>query len=115
MKFKRYCKTLELKDDQELIRKYIEAHRPEAVWPEIAQGMREVGIVDMEIYAHGNRLFMIMETEPDFDHDKAMRELAGKPRQQEWEAYMSQFQKAPEDASAAAKWQLMDRIYKMEE
>ena len=25
----------------------------------------------MEIYLHGNRLFMIMETVPDFDHDKA--------------------------------------------
>jgi L-rhamnose mutarotase len=45
--------------------------------------MREVGIVDMEIYMYGKRLFMIMGTIPDFDHDAAMQELAGKHGQSE--------------------------------
>lgn len=115
MKYKRFCKALKLKDDSLLIQKYKRVHAPGAVWPEITRGMREVGIIDMEIYLLGNQLFMIMDTAPDFDHDKAMLELANKPRQSEWETYVSQFQKTSADASADEKWQLMERIYKLDE
>lgn len=111
---KRYCKTLRLKDDKALIAKYKEVHAPGAAWPEITEGMRQVGILDMEIYLHGTTLFMIMETVPDFDHDAAMKKLGTLPRQQEWEAYVSQFQRASSDAGAADKWVLMKRIYKMD-
>ena len=110
--YKRYCKTLTLRDDPELIRQYKEVHAK--VWPEIIQGMREVGILDMEIYLYQNRLFMIMDTEPDFDHDKAMAALARKPRQREWEAYVSRFQDTSPEATADEKWQLMERIFKMD-
>lgn len=111
---KRYCKTLKLENDPKLIEEYKKVHAPGAVWPEITQGMREVGILDMEIYIYGNRLFMIMDTIPGFDHDKAMAELARKPRQSEWEAYVSRFQKTSENATADEKWQLMERIFKMD-
>lgn len=112
---KRYCKTLELKSDPELIQEYINAHAPGAAWPEITKGMREVGILDMQIYRDGYRLFMIMDTVPDFDHDRAMAELAGKPRQAEWEGRMSRFQAASAGATAGEKWRLMERIYNMED
>ncbi|PLB86080.1 L-rhamnose mutarotase [Dysgonamonadaceae bacterium] len=113
--YKRYCKTLELKDDPKLIEAYKKIHAPGAAWPEITQGMREVGIVDMEIYLYGNQLFMIMETVLDFDHEKVMEELAGKPSQSEWETFVSRFQKTSPDSSATEKWQLMERFYKMRE
>lgn len=113
--FKRYCKTLELQNDAELIRAYKQVHAKGNAWPEITNGMREVGIVDMEIYITGTRLFMIMDTVPDFDHDKAMAELAKKPRQSEWEVYVSRFQKTSSEATADEKWQLMERIYKFGE
>jgi len=112
--FKRFCKTLSLKEDAQLIEAYKKVHAPGAAWPEITNGMREVGILDMEIYLQGTRLFMIMETVPDFDHDSAMQELAQKPRQSEWEAYVSRFQQSPEEATADEKWQLMERIYKLD-
>jgi L-rhamnose mutarotase len=112
---KRYCKALKLEDDPRLIEAYKKVHTPEEGWPEITQGMREVGITDMEIYIMGNQLFMIMETVADFDHDSAMRELATKPRQSEWEAYVSRFQKTSAEATADEKWQLMERIYKLAE
>jgi len=112
--YTRFCKTLTLKNDPELIKAYKKVHDTGAVWPEITKGMREVGITDMEIYLAGNRLFMIMETVPDFNHDKAMAELAKKPRQSEWETYVSQFQNTSAEATAEEKWQLMERIYKME-
>jgi len=113
MKFKRYCKTLQLYNDPVLIERYIKAHAKDQVWPEIEQGMNEVGILDMEIYIHGTTLFMIMDTVPDFDHDRAFKELAKKPKQKEWEVLMAQFQKTPEGASADEKWQLMERIYEL--
>ena len=110
---KRYCKTLRLKNDAQLIRDYRAVHAAGAAWPEITQGMREVGIVDMEIYLLHEQLVMIMDTVADFDHDRAMQALAAKPRQAEWEAYVSAFQQSSADATADEKWQLMERIYKL--
>jgi len=113
--YKRYCKTLELKNDPNLIAGYRKAHAKGRVWPEITRGMKEVGIIDMEIYLLGTRLFMIMDTLPDFNHDRAMSSLATKPRQKEWEAFVSRYQKSSTDATASQKWQLMERIYKLDE
>jgi L-rhamnose mutarotase len=113
--FKRYCKILTLKDDPELIRQYKEVHAKNKAWPEITQGMKEVGIIDMEIYIHGNILFMIMDTIIDFDHGKAMEELSGKPGQKEWEKYVSKFQNAGTKDTAGGKWILMDRIYELDQ
>ncbi|MFI0431480.1 L-rhamnose mutarotase [Mariniflexile sp. HMF6888] len=112
--FKRYCKTMELLNDSALIEAYKKAHAKGAAWPEITQGMKEVGIINMEIYLFGTRLFMIMDTTADFNHDIAMNELAMKPRQSEWEAHMAQFQDSSVEATANQKWQLMDRIYEMD-
>jgi L-rhamnose mutarotase len=113
--FKRFCKTLELKSDPALIAEYKNIHSKDLFWPEITQGMKEVGILDMEIYLVGTRLFMIMETVPDFNHNTAMDELAKKPRQKEWEKFMSKFQKTSVQATADEKWQLIERIYKLDE
>jgi len=113
--FKRFCKTLTLEDDPGLIEDYKKVHAPGAAWPEITQGMIDVGILDMEIYITGNRLFMIMDTAPDFNHETAMAELATKSRQSEWEAYVSRFQRSSAEASADEKWQMIERIYKLGE
>lgn len=110
----RYCKTLQLKDDPRLIEEYKRVHAPGAAWKEITQGMKDVGIVDMEIYIHGTTLFMIMELAPGVDHNEAMTALAKKPRQAEWEAFVSRFQRSSTSASADEKWQLMERIYKLD-
>jgi len=114
IEYKRFCKTLTLEDDPQLIDDYKKVHGQGQVWPEITQGMIDVGILDMEIYIAGTRLFMIMDTIPDFDHDKAMAKLAGMPRQSEWEAYVSKFQKSSAEASADEKWQMIERIYKLD-
>ena len=113
--YKRYCKTLILKDDPELIKQYKYVHGINQCWPEIVQGMKEVGIIDMEIYIYGNMLFMIMDTAADFDHEKAMAELALKPKQKEWESYVSRFQNTDSGADAGSKWTLMERVYEMDQ
>ena len=112
--FKRYCKTLRLQADAALLATYRRLHAPGAVWPEITQGMREVGILNMEIYLLDNQAFMIMDTVPDFDHDQAMQALAAKPRQAEWEAFVAACQQTTTTATAAEKWQLMERIYQLD-
>lgn len=106
---KRYCQTLTLVDDEEMIKRYVEAHAH--VWPEIIAGQREVGILDMQIYRRGRSLFMIMDTVDEFDFVRDMTQLASLPRQTEWEAYVSQFQGCAANATSQEKWQLMERIF----
>lgn len=106
---KRYCQTLTLVDNPEMIEKYVEVHKH--VWPEIIEGQREVGILDMQIYRNGRQLFMIMDTVDDFDFARDMAKLATLPRQAEWEAYVSQFQGAKATARSDEKWQLMKKIF----
>ena len=108
---KRYCRTMDLKPDDKLIREYVRRHSEGEVWPEIIAGIREVGILEMEIYLLGNRLFMIVDTPLDFDWDTAMERLATLPRQQEWEQNMALFQECHEGDTANDKWQMMDRIF----
>ena len=106
---KRYCQTLTLIDDPNLIEQYCEAHAH--VWPEVIAGQREVGILDMQIYRRGCILFMIMDTVDGFDFDRDIARLATLPRQAEWEAYVAQFQGCSADARSDEKWQLMERIF----
>lgn len=108
---KRYCQTLELHDNPELIAKYRDAHSREKQWKEIRDSIRQVGILEMEIYILGNRLFMIVETPLDFDWDKAMARLATLPRQQEWEDYVGAFQNCATGSTSSQKWQMMERMF----
>jgi L-rhamnose mutarotase len=114
IKFKRYCKTLQLENDPSSIQEYKKLHATGNAWPEITQGMRDVGIIDMEIYLDGTTLFMIMDTVEDFDHEKSMTTLGTLPRQSEWEALVSKYQKTSSNSSAREKWKLIERIFKME-
>ena len=108
---KRYVQTMDLKDDPELIERYKEAHSRGKSWPEILEGIREVGILEMDIHLLGTRLVMIVETPLDFDWDKAMARLATLPRQAEWEAFVAQFQKCAPNATSDGKWMMMQRIF----
>lgn len=109
---KRYCQTLELRNDAALIEKYIEVHSH--VWPEIIEGQHAVGILQMQIYARGNVLFMIVDTVDDFDWERDMARLATLPRQAEWEAYVSHFQGCDPTATSSEKWQMMGKIFDSE-
>jgi L-rhamnose mutarotase len=113
--FKRFCKTLQLENDPLLIEEYKKLHAMGRAWPEITQGMKEVGIIDMEIYLSGTMLFMIMDTEEHFDHERAMSTLGGLPRQSEWETRVSKCQKTSASSSAKDKWQLVERIFKLDQ
>ena len=113
---KRYCQTLNLKDDDaSFIAEYRKRHSEGEVWPETLAAIREIGILEMEIYILGTNTVMIVETPLDFDWDTAMAKLATLPKQREWEAYMAELQNADPNASSAEKWQLMDRMFHLYE
>ena len=108
---KRYVQTMELKDDPKLIAEYQRRHSRSEAWPEILEGIRQVGILDMQIFILGTQLVMIVETPLDFDWDSAMARLATLPRQQEWEDYMAMFQQCKPGATSDEKWQEMQRMF----
>ena len=108
---KRHCLALDLKDDPQLIKEYEEYHQK--VWPEILKSLTDSGIVDMEIYRVGNRMFMIMETEDGFSFDKKARMDAANVKVQEWEDLMWNYQQALPLAKPGEKWMLMERVFKL--
>ena len=95
---RRYCQTLDLRHDPELIAEYQRLHGPEGIWPEILQGIKRAGVLEMEIYLLGTRLFMIVDLPADRSWDDVMACMAHQPRQAEWEALTARFQQAAADA-----------------
>lgn len=110
-KTKRYVQTLELRDDPEMIKEYLKWHSEEHHWKEIRDGIKEVGILEMEIYILGTRLVMIVDTPEEFNWKEAMDRLATLPRQAEWEAFVAQLQGCREDARSDEKWNIMERMF----
>ena len=108
---KRYVQVMDLKDDSELISRYREAHDKEHFWREIGKGIKQVGILEMEIYIKDNHLVMIVDDPFDFDWDSAMAKLATLPHQAEWEQHMAQFQNCSAEATSDEKWQMTERMF----
>jgi L-rhamnose mutarotase len=108
-----YCQYLELNPDT--LEQYKYWHNSLNVWKEIPEGIRKAGILDMEIYLAGIHAFMIVETPKDFEWDAAFGRLATFERQAEWEVFVSKFQNAGSGKRSEEKWQLMERIYSLEE
>ena len=107
----RLCFALDLKDDPALIAAYDAYHRQ--VWPEILASIRASGILEMEIYRTGNRLFMMMETSDSFDPDEKRRKDSADSKVMEWEELMWKYQQAIPGAAPDEKWVRMDRIFKL--
>jgi L-rhamnose mutarotase len=109
---RRFCFTLDLKNDPALIAEYRKYH--EKIWPEITESIKNSGIEDMEIYLLDTRLFMIMEVNESFTFEKKARADQQNPKVQEWEELMWKFQQALLEARAGQKWVRMERIFKLE-
>jgi len=113
MASRRYCLTLDLKDDPALIAEYEKYH--ERIWPEITNSIKEAGIESMEIYRLGARLFMIMEVNERFSFEKKAEADRGNAKVQEWEKLMWKFQQPLPEAKPGEKWLAMKRIFRLEE
>jgi L-rhamnose mutarotase len=109
----RHCFALDLVDDPALIAEYEHWHKSENAWPEIKKSILDAGILQMEIYRSGNRLFMIMETNETFDPLMKSEMDAKNPKVQEWERLMWKFQQPLPWAKEGEKWLLMDKIFNL--
>lgn len=107
----KYCLTLDLKNNPDLIQEYIKFHQD--VWPEIKESIKEAGITNLEIYNVADRLFMIIEAGADFSFEKKSKLDAANPKVQEWETIMWKFQQALPGAKPGEKWILMDKIFEL--
>lgn len=108
---KRYVQTLDLRNDPDMIREYRKWHSEEFHWKEIREGIKAVGILEMEIYILGTRLIMIVDTPLDFDWKTAMDKLTTLPRQAEWEAFVARLQGCSAEARSDEKWKMMERMF----
>jgi L-rhamnose mutarotase len=109
---RRFCLTLDLKNDRGLIAEYKRHHAE--IWPEITKSIREAGVANLEIYLLGCRLFMILEVNDTFSFEKKAEADRNNPIVQEWENLMWNFQQSLPEARAGEKWLLMERIFKLE-
>ena len=87
----------------------------EKIWPEITRSIRDSGIVDMEIYLLGTRMFMIMEANESFSFEAKAQADRLNPKVKEWERLMSTFQKTLPQTKPGEKWLRMERVFKLEE
>ena len=110
---KRFCQFLKL--NQETVDQYKYWHDRLNIWQEIPEGIRRAGIIDMEIYVINDTAFMILETPIDFNWDESFGKLAGYERQSEWEDFVSQFQITADGRRSDEKWELVERIFSLDE
>jgi L-rhamnose mutarotase len=108
---KRYCLALDLIEDTVLISEYKAYHTK--VWPEIKESITSSGIENLDIYLVENRLFMIMETKPEFSFELKSKADLNNPKVQEWEKLMWKYQKAIPNSKAGEKWRLMEHIFEL--
>jgi len=109
---RRFCLTLDLKDDPALMAEYQRYHQK--IWPAITQSIKDSGIEDMEIYLLGTRMFMIMEVNERFSFEAKAQADGKNLKVQEWENLMWKFQQSLSQAKPGEKWMRMERIFKLE-
>ncbi|NYF90194.1 L-rhamnose mutarotase [Tunturiibacter empetritectus] len=108
---KRFCLTLSLRPDPELIAEYIEHHRIGR--PEIHQSIRDAGVLDMEIFHLQGILFMIMDTTNDFTFERKAEMDRLNPAVQAWESLMSSYQNVSSGSDPSTRWRQMEKIFKL--
>jgi L-rhamnose mutarotase len=114
----RRCFALDLKDDAAAIASYKHWHRPGGPPAEVTRALRAAGILSLDIYLVGNRLFMIMDTDPAAPSAGKSTDDNDNPHVLAWERLMSELQQElpfPKKESGAGKWQLLEHIYSLAE
>jgi len=114
----RSCFALDLKDDAAVIDRYKRWHRPGGPPAEVTRSLRDAGIVALDIYLIGNRLFMVMDSDPSRASGAKSTDEGDNPHVLAWEALMSELQQElpfPKKESSAGKWQLLEHIYSLAE
>jgi L-rhamnose mutarotase len=104
-----FAQALDLHNDAALIAEYRQWHQ--SVWPEVLQALRDIGLSDMKIFLHANRLFMYAEAPDDFDPATAYQQYTAAPRAREWDERMRRYQVRVPGAPEGAWWTPMDLVF----
>jgi L-rhamnose mutarotase len=106
----RYALALDLVDDAERIAEYERAHVK--IWPEVHAHLRTQGVLGMEIYRLGTRLFMVMEVDPAVYNAERMAQASlTNPAIVRWEELMWTYQAPTPWTPAGEKWVPMAKIF----
>ncbi len=106
----RYALALDLVEDRQRIAEYEKAH--EKIWPEVREHLRGQGVVQMEIYRLGTRLFMVMEVDFAVYSAEGMAQASrDNPAIVRWEALMWTYQVPTPWTPAGEKWAPMAKIF----
>ena len=109
---KSIAQVLDLKDDPEIIAEYEEYHR--AVWPEVLEALKGIGIERMEIFRSGNHLFMYCTVPDDFDPRRDFQSYTASKRAEEWNDLMSTYQQKVPEAAEDDWWYPMSLAFDSE-
>jgi L-rhamnose mutarotase len=107
----RHCLTLDLKDDATAIAEYKQYHVK--IWPEVKKSLFDAGVLEMEIYLLGTRMFMIMDVNDEFSLSAKAAADAANAKVQEWEAIMGRFQQPLPQARPGQRWMVMERVFSL--
>lgn len=110
MALQRYAFALDLKDDPKLIAEYEAAHQQ--VWPEVIANFKKQGIVRVDLYRLGTRLFMLMEVDTErYNAERMAEALRTDPVLAKWEELMWTYQAPTPWTPAGEKWSLMSVVF----
>ncbi len=107
-----FAMALDLVDDPARIAEYCRLH--ERIWPEVAAGLRALGLRNMRIYRSGSRLFMHYDAPEGFDPARDYQSYAAQPRVQEWDALMRGFQRRAPAARGRDWWTPMECVFDLQ-
>jgi L-rhamnose mutarotase len=109
----RHCLTLDLKKNEAAIAEYKRYHLK--VWPEVKQSLLDAGVLAMEIYLLGTRMFMVMDVDDTFSLSAKAAADAVNAKVQEWETIMRRFQQQLPEARHDQWWMVMEKIFSLDE
>ena len=108
---KSFAQALDLVDES-VVDAYKEYHK--AVWPEVLDALREIGITKMKIFLQGTRLFLYYEAPDDFVPERDYQKYAANAKAKAWDAMMRGFQKRVPGAKLGEWWEPMELVFELE-
>ncbi len=110
----RYALALDLVNDAQRIAQYEQAHA--TIWPQVRDHLGAHGVLAMEIYRLGTRLFMVMDVDDAVYDAAAMAQAAtSNPVIAHWEALMWTCQAPTPWTPVGEKWVAMREIFSLAE
>ncbi len=105
-----FGRMINLQNDPEKVADYIRYHAE--VWPEVLEGLRTGGVTDMKIFLRGQRMFMYMTANDDYN-PRSPSDTTPHPRVLEWDRLMRTLQEPSPEATEDEWWAEMEMVFDM--